>query len=620
MKVRTSHIQTKVSIAIIAATIVIGSCAKIGSPSGGPKDEDPPIAVNISPKNGATNFPGKKFTLEFNEYLNIDGLNDKLIVSPPLGKKPTVTMRGKSLIVEFQDELKENTTYSFFFQDGIRDLNENNPIENFQYVFSTGNVLDSLSVEGEVFALPTLIPSEEVYACLYRNLNYTAFKKTLPDYITKVKKDGSFRIDNISPGEYNLFALIDLDNNKMYNNAEETIAFLDSPIYISPETNYFPLVTSVRQQTDSLQMADSLNMTDSNNNKYIMYLSTAEKNRYYLTSSSRKSAKQMVFTTSLPPKDKDFVFSLPGFDENGFMVLYNAAKDTMNVWILDTAISNQQILRPVINYPFTDDSLGRVVQKRDTINMRFVEQRRTARSSSATVSPLSVDGNFFKRNLNPLLKFKLQTTSPISSFNESMIHFYERKDSLKKDIPFVMSKDEFDPTTINVSTTLNKGIEYLFVADSSAIKDIYGLVSDSIGKVFSIATDDNFGQLTFRISGYDGPRIIQFLSGDDSLLKEYYMEEDGDLMMPYIDKGKYKARVIYDLNGDKKWTPGDYDSKRQPEPVSYFLSDIEVKSNWEQIFDWDISEKNIKTKSSLQSSSSKAIDNSREMPSRTNTR
>ena len=117
MKVRTSHIQTKISIAIIAATIVIGSCAKIGSPSGGPKDEDPPIAVNITPKNGSTNFQGKKFTLEFNEYLNIDGLNDKLIVSPPLSKKPTVTMRGKSLIVEFQDELKENTTYSFFFQD-----------------------------------------------------------------------------------------------------------------------------------------------------------------------------------------------------------------------------------------------------------------------------------------------------------------------------------------------------------------------------------------------------------------------------------------------------------------------------------------------------------------------
>ncbi|MBP5473872.1 MAG: hypothetical protein J6X92_03820, partial [Bacteroidales bacterium] len=326
-----------------------------------------------------------------------------------------------------------------------------------------------------------------------------------------------------------------------------------------------------------------------------------------------------VFTTSLPPNNHDFLFSLPGSDPSDYMVLYNATKDTMDVWLLDTAFSNQQILRPVISYPFTDDSLGMVVQKSDTINMRFVEQRRTARSST-TNTPLSVNGNFFKRNLNPLLNFKLQTSSPISSINESMFHFYERKDSLKKDIPFVMSKDETNPMVISLSTTLKKGVEYLFVADSSAIKDIYGLASDSISNVFSIATDDNFGQLTFRISGYDGPRIVQFLSGEESLLKEYFMEEDGDLMISYIEKGKYKVRVVYDLNGDKKWTPGDYDSKRQPEPVSYYPTDIEVKANWEQIFDWNISEQNIKTSSSQQSSGSKLPDNTREIPSRTNTR
>jgi len=133
------------------------------------------------------------------------------------------------------------------------------------------------------------------------------------------------------------------------------------------------------------------------------------------------------------------------------------------------------------------------------------------------------------------------------------------------------------------------------VADSAAFRNLYGLVSDSLGVKFSLNDNDKYGKLIMRISGYEGSRVIQLLSADESkTLREYFPESDGTLEIPYLDRGKYKLRVIYDVNGDGKWTTGDYETQRQPENVSYFPEEIDVKVNWEQIYDWDISVQNAK--------------------------
>ena len=187
---------------IFLGALVVASCAKIGSPSGGPKDVVPPKVVQSVPENGSTNFTGNKFTVIFDEYVNTDKVTETLMVSPPLGKRPTVAMKGKSVTVEFDEKLKDSATYTFYFQDAIKDLNEGNPLENFQYVFSTGNVIDSLSFEGYVYNSQSLDPLKEVLVLLYTESNDTAFQKQLPDYITKASDEGYFRIDNVKAGQY----------------------------------------------------------------------------------------------------------------------------------------------------------------------------------------------------------------------------------------------------------------------------------------------------------------------------------------------------------------------------------------------------------------------------------
>ena len=555
---------------VILGIVIIGSCAKVGSPSGGPRDVDPPVVLESYPPNGTTNFHGNEFIITFNEYVVIDDVSDKLMVSPPLGKKPIVSMKGKSVKVEYEDLLKDSTTYTFYFQDAIKDLNEGNALENFQFVFSTGNVIDSLSLQGNIFKGLSLDPAAEVLVMLYNDISDTAFQKSLPDYITKATKEGNFRIDNIREGKYRLFGLEDQDNSKNFNIEDEVIAFYDSIVNITPE----------------------------NDNGYSLYLFQPEKTQRYLTSTSRNSANELRFSVSLPPAPYSFGFRIPESDNQNFVQERTINGDTLTVWLLDTVYSNQQSLKTLISYPFTD-STGTVVQRDDTINLRFTAPRTIARNrevvQKTTSLPYEVMTNFSSGKISPLLKLNLTASTPFGEIDHNKISLYEIKDTLKSRLQIRVTKDSVNLRKIYIETSLLQGVDYLFVADSAAFKDIYGLVSDSLGKKFNLNTDDKYGKLIFRISGYDGPRIVQLLSLDETkTVREYYQERDGSLEIPYLEKGKYKLRVIYDLNGDKKWTPGDYKSLKQPEPVSYFSDEIEVKVNWEQIFDWDISAQNQK--------------------------
>jgi hypothetical protein len=126
----------------MTALMAAFGCAKINSPSGGPKDREAPLIVRSMPDNGTVNFTGNEISITFNEYVVLDQINEKFMVSPPMNVKPRVFIRGKSVRIGFDEELKASTTYTFYFQDAIRDLNEGNPINSASCI-STGPFIDS---------------------------------------------------------------------------------------------------------------------------------------------------------------------------------------------------------------------------------------------------------------------------------------------------------------------------------------------------------------------------------------------------------------------------------------------------------------------------------------------
>jgi hypothetical protein len=175
---------------------LIGACAKISNPAGGPRDRTPPVVLETIPKNGAKNFKGKSVAITFDEYVTLNAITEKFMVSPPVKKKPKVFTRNKNVAVEFQESLRDSTTYTLYFQDAIRDLNEGNILEDYQFVFSTGPVIDSLSVTGNVYNAADLETPEKTMVLLYRELADSFVVRHLPDYISRVDQKGYFRINN----------------------------------------------------------------------------------------------------------------------------------------------------------------------------------------------------------------------------------------------------------------------------------------------------------------------------------------------------------------------------------------------------------------------------------------
>ena len=136
------------------ASIIVG-CARMGSPDGGWYDDDPPRVIGASPEDKSTNVKSKKITIVFDEFIKLEDASNKVIVSPPQLEQPEIKATGKKVIVELQDSLKENTTYTIDFSDAISDNNEGNPMGNYTYSFSTGERIDTFEVSGYVLDAAT---------------------------------------------------------------------------------------------------------------------------------------------------------------------------------------------------------------------------------------------------------------------------------------------------------------------------------------------------------------------------------------------------------------------------------------------------------------------------------
>ncbi len=211
-------------------------CAQIGAPTGGTKDTLAPRLIKAVPAENNLQFKGNKITFSFDEYVELLEVQANVLVSPLTKYNPQIDAKLKTVTVKFKDSLLPNTTYSINFGDAIRDVNEGNPFKNFTYVFSTGNQIDSLGLNGKIVVAETGIADSTMVAMLYKNLQDSAVKKLKPDYIARLKGDGSFSFRNLPAGEFNLFALKDGDGSKNYNNKEELFAFSNKTITINNNT------------------------------------------------------------------------------------------------------------------------------------------------------------------------------------------------------------------------------------------------------------------------------------------------------------------------------------------------------------------------------------------------
>lgn len=575
-------------ITVLAAYALISSCAKVSSPSGGPKDREPPVVIKSNPPDGSVNFRGSKIEITFNEYVVLERINEKFMVSPPMAERPRIYIRRKNVNIEYSDVLRDTTTYTFYFQDAIRDLNEGNAINNFQFVFSTGPVIDSLSVTGQVYNALNLEVPENTLVLLYKQPEDSAVIKQLPDYITRAEPDGTFRIDNVRGGVYRLYAVKDLDNSKNYNLPDEEFAFHETPVEVTPEKNHLPKVKAPAPVSQGNEKSSLQAPTEG---EYSLILFGQERKRRFLTSSARRSPYQMIFTLSLPPDSMKFEFSIPEAPDDSFIIETTRYRDTVTVWLTDSSFYNRQQIPAVINYPFTD-SAGIDTYRTDTLTMRYLQPRAPRTAPKRT--PLRVVPGISSGQLKPGSPVILRSETPLAEPDTSKMTLFELKDGGREKIAFDLSGDSLNLGRYILRADFRHGANYLFVARAMAFTDIYGDYSDSTGTRFQVRTPDSYGMLSLNVINHEGCRIIQLLDRDEKLVREVAMEKDGRVDFPLLERGFYRARAIFDLNCDGRWTTGDFAAGRQPEPVSYYPGEIEVKVNWSLEQDWDLERKNFK--------------------------
>ena len=358
------------SIIILAAaafcyflTFLISGCAQIGMPTGGPRDSIPPVLLNANPPNRTIHFEGNKIVLTFDEYVQLKDVQKNLLVAPEPKITPNVTSKLKTVSIKIRDTLQPNTTYSFQFGDAIQDINENNPLHDFTYVFSTGSYIDSLTFNGSVIIARTGKPDSTLLAVLYKNLDDSAVYKEKPRYVARLDSSGHFHFKNLAAGIYHVYALGNENGQKMYNNPSQLFAFADSAIDIT--TDVAPVVLYAYAQEKNQKPATRPAVSSKK---------PAEKILKYTTSASAGSQDLLSpFTLSFSVPLKNFDSSKIKLTDTLFNPIQSAeiSLDTTNTqieiknnWTADTKY------KVVIEKDFAIDTLGDALLKSDTISFK----------------------------------------------------------------------------------------------------------------------------------------------------------------------------------------------------------------------------------------------------------
>ena len=596
-------------IALLLVVIGFYACASTGMPDGGPYDETPPKFVRATPEPNATNNKRSKISIEFDEYIKLDKPSEKVIISPPQKEAPEVKVSGRRVLVEFFDTLQENTTYTIDFGDAIVDNNEDNPLGNFAYAFSTGENIDTMEVSGTVLNAQDLEPVKGIQVGLHKDLHDSAFTKLPFVRISRTDSRGHFTIRGIAQGTYRIYALMDGNQNYLFDSKTEAVAWQDSLIVPS-------MAPAVRQDTvwNEIDTLAYDTIYDVHYTRFmpddIILRSFKEENpMQYLMKSEREQLNRFSLYFSAKADTLPSIKGLDFDERNAFVIESNARHDTIRYWIKDTLLCERDTLTFQMDYLATD-TLGQLVPRTDTLRMmnKINKERRMAMAEDARKKEekerkrrekrgdtVKAEPKFFAMtvdapssldiNKNITIKFE----EPVESVDTSAIHVAMMVDSVWQDIPFIFMADSMAHRQYQILANWQPGLEYQLRIDSLAIKGIYGLYTNKVENKLKVKTLEEYGTLYLNIVGAGPHAIVQLLNSSDAVVRQQPVSDKNTCDFYFLQPGtKYYIRLFNDDNNNGIWDTGSYEEKRQPEEVFYFPKVWEMKANFEFEETWDI--------------------------------
>ncbi len=591
----------------LLAALAVVSCAKMGQPDGGWYDETPPVIVRTTPQDKGVNVKQKKISIYFDEYIKVDNPTEKVVISPPQIEQAEIAASGKKIVVELKDTLKPNTTYTVDFSDAITDNNENNPLGNYTYTFSTGDHIDTMEVAGYVLDAQNLEPIKGILVGLYSNLSDTIFTKEPMLRVSRTDSRGKFVIKGVAHGDYRIYALQDADNNYIFNQKSEQIAFTHD--IITPTS-----MPDIRQDTiwrDSLRIDSIVRVGYTHflpDNIVLRAFTEVQTNRYLVKTERTEPDHFTMFFSygdSLLPQIRGLNFN----EQDAFIIEPTEKQDTITYWLRDTMLVNQDTLRMEVKYMATD-TLGVLQLQTDTMDVlakvpyekRMKQQADEyeewkKKQDKAKKRGREYETEMPKKALEPKYNvasepapdqnITITIPTPLASADTSRIHLYSKHDTLWYRSPFVLRPKPGQHRTYELLGEWRPGIEYSLEVDTMAFTDIYGKTSAPKKQGFKVKTEDAYATLLFDITGIaDTTVVVQLLNSQDVMVKEV-STSNGRAEFFYIKPDTYYARMFIDSNNNGVWDTGDYAADRQAETTYYYPDKIECKAKWDLTLTWN---------------------------------
>lgn len=592
---------------VFVLLIVLYSCASIGTPDGGMYDETPPKVIKTSPAPYAVNSKNKKISIEFDEYIKLEKANEKVVVSPPQLEAPEIKVSGKKVEVELMDTLKANTTYTIDFSDAIVDNNEGNPLGDFAFTFSTGEAIDTLQVSGTVLDASNLEPVKGMLVGLYSNLSDSAFV-TLPfERVARTDSKGRFTIRGIAPGTYHIYGLMDINQNFIFDQKTEMIAFTDEMIVPTSELAIKP--DTIWKDTLTIDTVKQVQYTHFMPDNIVLRAFKEAPVTQYMVKNERLLPPKFSFYFSVPADTLPTVEGLNFDERNAFIIEHSLHNDTVHYWIKDSLVYNLDTLAIKVSYLFTD-TLGKLVPRTDTLELaaktnraklkkeaeqkledwkKELKKKKRKGEMNDTLPPVEflkvkVDApSAFDLTRNVTIDFE----EPLSVFDTAAIHLMQKVDTLWHDIPYEIEKNERTNRNYTLYAEWRPEQEYKLVIDSLAFTGLYGAFSDKIEQTMKVRSLDEYSALFLNIPKADSSAVVEVLNAQDVPVRQAKVV-NGRADIYFLQPGKYYLRLFNDHNGNGVWDTGLYADKRQAEEVYYYPQPLELKAMWEVEQDWNL--------------------------------
>ncbi len=531
----------------ICILLITVRCAQITPLTGGKKDVDAPKVLESNPPNASLNFTAKEIEIRFDEYIVLKDVANQLIITPQTKELPEVEANGKKVNIKFNEALLPNTTYKLSFGNAITDLRESNILPDYQYVFSTGDVLDSMKLSGQVLNAFDKKPEANLLVGLYpTDAMDSIIYKEKPLYISKTSGTGNFNFSYLPQKPFKLVAIKDQNKNLLYDGSEESIAFLDKQA----------------QPGDSVPVSILL-FKEIPSKSFIRKTTSLEYGKAYIIYNKAQ-------TTITDVNANELVSWSQNLQQDSLTLYYADKLDTLTAYVNYSSARQDTAL---IRIP-SKNSVEKL-KKNNAIKYSFV-------SNLGSTMPYY-----------DLPRFQLNFPVEAKNINEVMISLTDLKDSAKALMPFTILKNAEPVTAFTIQAAFKEEGDYKLVLNKEAFANADGRSNDSTAYKFKTSTKDDYAQLNMKLLFPEKEKYIVMLLNDKETIinetpVEFSLTSTSEKLITYKDllPGNYFIKVVEDANKNGRFDVGNYFSHQQPETIFINPTPIKLLAGWEIENEW----------------------------------